>query len=90
MPSIQIQEKIADILYLLDEKIAINVAVNDNLQEQAFALFDQLMLDAGDSKCLVTEIAYINPKRPLKKIKWHAALICHSSQPLVHSLLAGK
>lgn len=67
LPSIQIQEKIADILYLLDEKIAINVAVNDNLQEQAFALFDQLMLDAGDSKCLVTEIAYINPKRPLKK-----------------------
>lgn len=41
--------------------------INDNLQQQAFALFDQLMLDANGSKCLVSEIAYLNPKRPLSK-----------------------
>ncbi len=41
--------------------------INDNLQQQAFALFDQLMLDANGSKCPVSEIAYLNPKRPLSK-----------------------
>lgn len=38
-----------------------------NLQQQVFALFDQLMLESGDSKCLVSDVAYLNPKRQLSK-----------------------
>lgn len=42
-------------------------AVNDNLQQQAFALFEQLLLNAGDVECLVSDIAHLNPKRTLAK-----------------------
>lgn len=31
LPSIDIQKKVADILYSLDEKIALNIAINENL-----------------------------------------------------------
>ena len=61
------QEKIAGILDVLDRKIQLNTAINENLQQQAFALFDQLMLESGDSKCLVSDVAYLNPKRQLSK-----------------------
>lgn len=42
LPSIEIQERIADILYSLDEKIALNVAINNNLQQQLHLLFVQI------------------------------------------------
>lgn len=61
------QEKIAAVLDIFDRKIRLNIKINDNLQQQAFALFDQLMLESGDSKCLVSEVAYLNPKRQLSK-----------------------
>ena len=61
------QRKIAKLLANLDKKIEVNNEMNDNLQQQAFALFDQLMLESGDSKCLVSEVAYLNPKRQLSK-----------------------
>ncbi len=66
-PEYQEQKRIADILWCLERKVNNNEAINDNLQQQAFALFDQLMLDANGSKCPVSEIAYLNPKRPLSK-----------------------
>ena len=40
LPPIDVQKKIAAILSALDEKIAINRAINDNLQQQAAALFE--------------------------------------------------
>jgi len=61
------QDGLVDILSSLDAKIRKNVALNENLQQQAFALFDQLMLESGDSKCLVSDVAYLNPKRQLSK-----------------------
>lgn len=39
LPSIDVQKKIAAILSALDEKIAINRAINDNLQQQAASLY---------------------------------------------------
>ncbi len=45
------------------------IRLNDNLQQQAFALFDRLMIEAVDTECQVSEIAYLNPKRPLAKNK---------------------
>lgn len=61
------QDGLVDILSSLDAKIRKNADVNENLQQQAFALFDQLMLESGDSKCLVSDVAYLNPKRQLSK-----------------------
>lgn len=45
LPSIEIQEKIADILYSLDEKIALNVAINYSLAEQARSIFQSWFID---------------------------------------------
>ena len=67
IPPIDAQRKIAGILRDLDDKIELNMKLNENLQQQAFALFDQLMLESGDSKCLVSDVAYLNPKRQLSK-----------------------
>lgn len=41
--------------------------INDNLQQQAFALFDKLMIDADNDECTVSDYAYLNPKRVLAK-----------------------
>ena len=45
VPNFQTQKKIAAILSELDEKIAINRAINDNLQQQAKALYQQMFID---------------------------------------------
>lgn len=67
VPDFATQEKIVGILNSIEERIQNNNAINENLQQQAFALFDQLMLESGDSKCLVSDVAYLNPKRQLSK-----------------------
>lgn len=69
VPSLDEQKQIGAFLALLDNKIAINNEINDNLQQQAFALFDRLLMKADNSECLVSEIAYLNPKRSLSKNK---------------------
>lgn len=69
LPSLKIQNKIGKFLRLIDDKINVNNRINDNLQQQAFALFDRLMIEAVDTECQVSEIAYLNPKRPLAKNK---------------------
>lgn len=58
---IKTQKKIAAILSALDEKIAINRAINDNLEQQAFALFDSLFPRTIDGSQTIGD--YINPKR---------------------------
>ena len=45
LPSLENQHKIAAILSALDEKIATNRAINDNLQQQAKALYQQMFID---------------------------------------------
>lgn len=47
LPSIDMQKKIVECLYMFDQKIAVNQKINDNLQQQAFAFFDRLMIEAG-------------------------------------------
>ena len=65
---IDIQKKIGDFLYNLDKKILINKEINDNLEQQAFALFKQLLLNTDKNKKIsVSDIAYLNPKRNLSK-----------------------
>lgn len=67
LPPIDVQKKIAAILSALDEKIAINRAINDNLEAQTQALFDELFLRDGMPDCTLSEIANVNPTRTLSK-----------------------
>ena len=60
IPSIQTQKKIADILSSLDDKIEVNKRINDNLEQQAQALFKSWFVDNPDSnwkKISLSEVA---------------------------------
>lgn len=61
IPSYQEQKKIAAILSALDEKIAINRAINDNLQQQAMAIFDDMFPNISNGKNTIGDT--IIPKR---------------------------
>lgn len=67
LPDLSVQHRIADILSAIDEKINSNQQLNDNLQQQAFTLFDRFLSTEHSSKCRLSQIAIINPKRILKK-----------------------
>lgn len=48
LPPLPIQEKIASILQLIDDKITTNNSINDNLEQQAQAVFRQELLQNGE------------------------------------------
>ena len=66
-PVLDQQKRIAEILSALDDKIELNQKINNNLQQQAFAIFDRLLSNEHLSECCLSQIAIINPKRILKK-----------------------
>ena len=67
LPDIITQTKISSILNPLNHKIVCNTKINDNLQQQAFAIFDRLLSNNHSFGCCLSQIAIINPKRTLKK-----------------------
>jgi len=67
LPPIGEQDKIASIIGMLNKKITINSKINDNLQQQAFAAFDNLVANAENTDCNVSDYAFLNPKRALAK-----------------------
>ena len=67
LPDIETQRRIASTLSMLDEKIKTNTEINDNLQQQAFSVFDNLMANTENNGCNVSDYAYLNPKRALAK-----------------------
>ena len=48
LPSITVQERIVECLYLFDKKIAVNQKINDNLEQQVQAYFQELFVDNAD------------------------------------------
>lgn len=66
-PTLPEQRKIGNLLSLLDNKIELNQKINENLERQAFTLFDNLLAETQNGECLVSDIAILNPKRSLAK-----------------------
>ena len=70
LPPVDIQSNISGILRSFDDKSELNQKINWNLQQQAFTLFDRFLSIEHSSKCPLSQIAIINPKRILKKGKY--------------------
>lgn len=67
VPPLQIQKEIGSFLSEIDKKIAVNNQINDNLQQQAFSVFDNLIANAENNDYTVSDYAFLNPKRTLAK-----------------------
>ena len=67
VPDLDEQGRIGDFLARIDEKIALNDRINDNLQQQAFSVFDNLIANAENNDYTVSAYAFLNPKRTLAK-----------------------
>ena len=67
VPPYREQQKIGRTLKDIDDKIASNRAINKNLEEQAQAIFDEIISFSSTEKCFLSDIANINPKRQLPK-----------------------
>ena len=70
---IEIQKKIASVLKVMDEKIELNNAINNNLEQQAFTIFDNIfpnILRTSVACMLKTNTIHeINKKKKKKKEK---------------------
>lgn len=60
------QQRIAQLLSSLDDKIELNAQINHNLEQQAQVLFERLLC-SGNGETTLDSIALINPPRSLKK-----------------------
>ena len=68
LPSIEEQNRIADVLVSIDNKIQINRQINDNLEQQAQAAFNNIIANTTSDKTVqLAEIAWLNPKRSISK-----------------------
>ena len=67
VPSYEEQHLIGRILRNLDDKIKNNNKINENLQQQAFAVFNNLIANAENNDYTVSDYAFLNPKRTLAK-----------------------
>ena len=67
VPDLEEQRRIGAFLARIDEKIALNDRINDNLQQQAFSVFDNLIANAENNDYTVSAYAFLNPKRTLAK-----------------------
>lgn len=90
VPPLEEQQKIAAILSALDEKIAINRAINDNLQQQLFSLYENMAMTSPclkeytlSSLCDFQE-GYVNPPQTHPEyfdgeVKWLRAVDINES-----------
>ena len=61
IPSLEEQETILSCLNPIDEKIALNNAINNNLEQQAQSIFDNMFSNISNGPCTIGD--YITPKR---------------------------
>lgn len=70
LPDLKTQQKIAQILESIDNKIENNCQINDNLEQQAQATFNNIIINTTSDKTVqLSEIAWLNPKRSIPKGK---------------------
>mgnify|MGYP000034331247 FL=1 len=67
VPSIDKQRSIVKAYQTITERIELKRRINDNLEAQTQALFDELFLRDGMPDCTLSEIANVNPTRTLSK-----------------------
>ena len=67
VPSIDTQKRIAAILSAIDDIIELNTAINENLEQQAYLLLEQMLSVPHDAMCTLSDIANINPRYTLSK-----------------------
>lgn len=67
IPSLLEQKKVANIMKVLDDKIALNTAINKNLEEQAQALYDDLFADVSFDATLADLGTVVGGSTPSKK-----------------------
>ena len=61
LPSINEQQRLVSLVKAIDDKIVVNRRINDNLQQQAFALFDSIFPRISNGSKTIGD--YITPKR---------------------------
>ncbi|MBR2151042.1 MAG: restriction endonuclease subunit S [Prevotella sp.] len=68
LPPINVQDKIVSILKSLDDKIELNRRINDNLEQQMQATFDELIMNEELPRTkFLKDYAFVNPSRTIKK-----------------------
>ena len=67
LPELSIQKCVVDIITTIQKKIENNEKINDNLQQQAFSVFDNLIANAENNDRTASDYAFLNPKRTLAK-----------------------
>ena len=61
------QRRIGAVLSAIDDKIELNTAINENLEQQAYLLLEQMLSTPHDAVCCLSDIANINPRYTLSK-----------------------
>ena len=68
VPDLETQIQIANILSSIDKKIELNRQINDNLEQQAQAAFNNILAKYSECETInLSEIATLNPKRTITK-----------------------
>ena len=61
IPDYEVQKKVSGILRVIDQKIELNNEINNNLEQQAQTIFDNMFPNISNGSCAIGD--YITPKR---------------------------